>query len=129
MPKLKRGDRALIIIGAVCLAAAALWLAAGALGLVPAAATDGLTVVCQTREGFRREDPLDGDARYTVETSEGYNAVVISNGQVEVAEADCSNQVCVEHDPIDQVGEQIVCLPHGMVIEVVENPADATVLN
>ena len=35
--------------------------------------------------------------------------------------SNCSNQVCVNHDPISQAGEQIVCLPHGLVVEIVQD--------
>lgn len=50
----------------------------------------------------------------------------ISGGSVDVVSANCSNQVCVDHAPASHVGEQIVCLPHGLVIEVVADEADAT---
>ena len=88
----------------------------------------GSVVVCQTREGFYRVDPLDGDAAYTVTTAEGENRVSIAHGTVDVTWADCSNQVCVDHDPISAVGDQIVCLPHGMVLEIVADEADAAQL-
>lgn len=124
MAKLKPGDRVLAVLAALVAAAALIWLAVSTLAPAPT----GLFVVCQTREGFRRTDPLDTDVSYTVTTAEGYNRVTISNGTVDVTEADCSNQVCVDHDPITGAGEQIVCLPHGMVVEIVEDEADAAQL-
>ena len=93
---------------------------------------DEPVVVCQTKDGFRRVDALDADATYTVVTgegdAEGRNTVRIQDGQVDVTEADCSNQVCVDHEPIAHVGEQIVCLPHGMVVEIVAHEEDAASL-
>lgn len=124
MGKLKPGDRAIIVLAALAAAGALAWFALSA----ATPASPGLVVVCQTREGFRRTDPLDADVAYTVTTAEGYNRVVISDGTVDVAEADCSNQVCVDHDPIADAGEQIVCLPHGMVVEIVEDEGDAAQL-
>ena len=62
------------------------------------------------------------------DADEGANTVRIAGGCVDVTYANCSNQVCVEHDPISQVGEEIVCLPHGMVIEIVASEDDATKL-
>lgn len=126
MAKLKPGDRVLIAVAALAAAGALAWFAVTA--LLPAPAQDARMVVCQTREGFYRADPLNAEVTYTVETSEGTNDVTISGGKVDVVRADCDNQVCVEHDPIASAGEQIVCLPHGMVIEVVENEADAAQL-
>lgn len=133
MPHLKRGDRALIVIAAACAIAAVLWLAVQALAPSgPPGAGGGLVVVCQNQEGFRRVDPLSRNTEYTVTTDHGaepgYNKVRIANGSVDVTEADCSNQVCVEHAPISQAGEQIVCLPHGMVVEVLASEDDATQL-
>ena len=124
MAKLKPGDRVLIAVAVLAAAGALAWFAVTAL----APAQDTLMVVCQTREGFYRADPLNTEVAYTVETSEGTNDVAISGGKVDVVRADCDNQVCVEHDPIASAGEQIVCLPHGMVIEVVEDEADAAQL-
>ncbi len=127
MRALKLGDRVLIVLGLVACAAGAIWLALGS-----DAATSDLVVVCQTQDGFRRVDALSDDVSYTVTVTDGdeagYNEVVIANGAVEVVEADCSNQVCVEHDPISAEGEQIVCLPHGMVIEIVADEDDASTL-
>ncbi|MBM6943257.1 NusG domain II-containing protein [Collinsella intestinalis] len=112
-----------MVLAAIVALAALVWFAASA--LAPASAHTGLTVVCQTREGFYRTDALDADVTYTVTTVEGTNRVSIADGEVDVVAADCDNQVCVEHAPINAPGEQIVCLPHGMVIEVVEDEGDA----
>ncbi len=128
MSQLKPGDRALIVIGIIALLACGAWLFATRL----AAPSEGLVVVCQNKEGFYRADPLDAATEYVVRTEDaaeaGYNTVRIADGAVEVVEADCSNQVCVEHDPIRAAGEQIVCLPHGLVVEVVGDEDDATPL-
>lgn len=130
MAKLKRGDRVLIIAGLVIAIVAALGVAASALS--DAAPASDLLVVCQTTDGFYRVDALSDEVTYTVTTThgdeQGYNVVAIAHGTVDVTEADCSNQVCVEHDPISHEGEQIVCLPHGMVVEVVANEADVSAL-
>ena len=58
----------------------------------------------------------------------GENVISISEGRGEVKSANCGNQVCVEHAPISQAGEQIVCLPHGLVVEVVAEESDAAAL-
>ena len=132
MGRLKTGDRVLIAAGIIACLAAAAWFAWQA--LAPHDDAQGLVVVCQTKDGFYRTDPLAADTvvEYTVDSNagaeEGFNTVRIADGTVEVTEADCSNQICVAHDPISQVGEQIVCLPHGLVIEVVAREEDAAEL-
>ncbi len=128
MAALKPGDKALLAFVAVLAVAVLAWF-----GLDSLRTHNNLVVVCQTQDGFRRVDALDHDVTYTVESnrSDGatwYNVVTIENGTVDVTKANCSNQVCVDHDPISRAGEQIVCLPHGMVVEIVEREEDAAEL-
>ena len=130
-PTERRRRADLVLIGAV-LAVALGWFACSRLVAGPA---DTAVVVCQSQDGFYRADSLDSDVSYTVTTpgtgigadaDEGANTVRIAGGCVDVTYANCSNQVCADHAPIDEVGEQIVCLPHGVVIEIVEREQDAT---
>jgi hypothetical protein len=60
------------------------------------------------------------NASFTIETEYGYNNVVIVNGAVDVVSADCKNQVCVNTKEATKAGDIIVCLPHKVVIEIVE---------
>ncbi len=48
----------------------------------------------------------------------GYNLVIIKNKSVFVKEADCKNQICVDHKPINKDHETIVCLPNKLFIEI-----------
>ena len=66
------------------------------------------------------EFPLDEDKSYEVLTDEGTNLVLIEQGRVYVKEADCPDKVCVNHNPISSSSETIICLPHKLVIEIVE---------
>ena len=119
---LKPGDKIVAALVACALVAGGAWLAVRA--LAPAPAGEGLVVVCQSADGFWRVDPLSADASYTVSTESGYNNVTISAGSVDVTKADCANQVCVDTPPISQPGEQIVCLPHQVVVEVARSADD-----
>lgn len=119
------GDLALIALAVAAALAGAIWLSAQGTGT---GAQDGLVVVCQSKDGFYRVDPLDEDVTYTVSTPNGYNNVTIADGTVDVTSADCSNQVCVNTEPASQPGEQIVCLPHEVVIEVANDPDDVAPL-
>lgn len=66
------------------------------------------------------ELPLDQAADFTVTAAGGgYNRVVIADGQVSVTEADCPDQVCVRHAPLDHTGDPIVCLPNRLRVTVV----------
>lgn len=56
----------------------------------------------------------------TVETEYGVNVVQVSHEGVEVIEADCDEQVCVEQGQITDGAVPIVCLPHRLVIQLEE---------
>ncbi len=73
-----------------------------------------------------QELPLDEDTALTVPgPREGYNKVVIQDGEVSVTEANCPDQICVQHIPISETLTQIVCLPNRLVVQVEagEDPA------
>lgn len=135
---LKPGDKTLIVILALALVGGAAWWLFSTRSAGNTAATGkSYLVVTQTKDGFRRVDVLSADAEFSVETpgtgsgdnaDGGVNEVRINDGYASVPSSNCSNQICVEHEPISQPGEQIVCLPHGLVIEVVEHEEDATTL-
>lgn len=123
---LKRGDRLLI-------AALAAALALGGAALVlQTARTDAhgrLDLVCQTKDGQTIRKNLGADTTFRVKTpnaenprsdSPSVNVIRIQNGTAFMEESTCKNQVCVEHAPISRAGQTIVCLPHGLVLEVVE---------
>lgn len=56
----------------------------------------------------------------TIEFDEdtGYNRIVIQDGHVQMEEADCPDQYCVQHAPIHYNHETIICLPHKLVVEI-----------
>ena len=62
---------------------------------------------------------LSEDTEIIVNTENGINHVLIKNGEAWVSDADCSEQICVQHRAISKTGEQIVCLPHRVVLEII----------
>ena len=56
-----------------------------------------------------------------------YNAVTVKDGKIAVTEANCPDQYCVKQGFCNS-GEQIVCLPHKLVISCVgESEIDGAV--
>lgn len=52
---------------------------------------------------------------------EGYaNLASIKDGKATMVKADCPDQICVHHKAIDKDGETIICLPHKIVLEVID---------
>ena len=46
------------------------------------------------------------------------NTLVVEEGAVYMKSADCPDRYCVSKGKISRVGENIVCLPHKLVVEV-----------
>ena len=87
---------------------------------------DTATVVIRDGEQNVYELPLSQDATKTITTDLGTNVIEIKDGRVHVEEADCPNQDCVHQGWIDAVGQQIVCLPHKLTVDIVDEGAEST---
>ena len=107
---------AVLVITALALAAAT---AANALGN----AVDARTAVIQDADGNTFAMPLSKDDVLTVASSAGTNVVEVQSGKVRVSEADCPNQDCVDQGWISNAGQQIVCLPHKLVVNITDEDA------
>lgn len=107
---------AVLIITALALAAAT---AANALGN----AVDARTAVIQDADGNTFTMPLSQDDVLTVASSAGTNVIEVQSGKVRVSEADCPNQDCVDQGWISNAGQQIVCLPHKLVVSITDEDA------
>lgn len=65
--------------------------------------------------------PLDREQTVVIAPADGswHNTLRIADGRAEMVEADCSNQICVHTPPLrEQQAGVIVCLPHGVVVEL-----------
>ena len=87
---------------------------------------DTATVVIRDGEQNVYELPLNQNTTKTVTTDLGTNLIEIKDGRVHVEEADCPNQDCVHQGWIDAAGEQIVCLPHKLTVDIVDESAKTT---
>ena len=114
--RMKLNVVAVLVIAAVALAVAA---AANALG----SAVDARTAVIQDADGNTFTMPLSQDDALTVASSAGTNVIEVQAGKVRVSEADCPNQDCVEQGWISKAGQQIVCLPHKLMVNITDEDA------
>ncbi len=87
---------------------------------------DMATVVIRDGEQNVYELPLSQNTTKGVTTDLGTNLIEIKDGRVHVEEADCPNQDCVHQGWIDAAGEQIVCLPHKLTVDIVDESAKTT---
>ncbi len=80
-------------------------------GDVAVVSVDGITV---------ERLPLDQNCEKRIESgSGGYNVVVIRDGVATVSDASCPDHICVNHRPVSNESETIVCLPNKLVVEIV----------
>ena len=62
----------------------------------------------------------------TIEVKDGdfYNRIRIEDGKAYMEEADCPDRYCEEQGKISGHTQTIVCLPHKLVVEVLDNEND-----
>ncbi len=61
---------------------------------------------------------LNEDVKHTITTELGTNTLVIKDGKAYVTSADCPDEICVAHVPISKTDEEIICVPHRLVIVI-----------
>ena len=78
--------------------------------------------LCLTVDGQVVESlPLDEDCEYDIKSDAGaVNTLVIKDGAAKMTQADCPDKICVNHRAISLSGESIICLPHKVVVSVVD---------
>ena len=64
---------------------------------------------------------LSKDTVFTITTSDGTNTIQVKNHEISVDSADCPDKICVNHAAISHSGENIVCLPHKLVITIISD--------
>ena len=59
------------------------------------------------------------DTEVVIKSGNHTNVLVIENGQAYIKSANCPDKICVAHRKISKTGETIVCLPHKLVVEII----------
>lgn len=108
----------LIVTVAIVLVVGAAFVLTQIQGMQPS----GGYAVVHDGDGGVQSFALDGSdgTEFTVTSSYGTNTITIEDGSVRVSEADCANQDCVRQGAIDRMGQQIICLPHKLWVEIAE---------
>ena len=77
-----------------------------------------------TRDGVLLEeidlDKVEEPRSLVLEDGSGTNTVQVEKGRIRILEADCPDQVCVNQGWISSGAVPIICLPHRLIIEIVE---------
>ncbi|SDH26402.1 hypothetical protein SAMN05421493_10150 [Pseudobutyrivibrio sp. 49] len=82
--------------------------------------TDESAMVIVTVDGQEMgRFPLNQDMEQRFDFPDGsYNVLRIYDGNAEISEASCPDQICVKHHKIHYTNETIVCLPNKLVVEI-----------
>ncbi len=68
---------------------------------------------------IRQSLDLTEDTEYRFENEAGdFNTIQVQEGRVQMKDANCPDKLCIHQGQISKNGETIVCLPHGLVIEI-----------
>lgn len=109
----------MVLIGALLVVAVAGML------VIQALREEGAQVVITWNGEVEGTYPLDEDQTFFFEgESGGYNVVTIEDGFVFMEEANCPDQICVKHKPLNQTADPIVCLPNSLVVKVITNETE-----
>lgn len=77
-----------------------------------------------TRDGVLLEeidlDRVSEPYSFPLEDGSGRNTLSVERGRICVSEADCPDQICVNQGWISNGAVPIICLPHRLMIEIVD---------
>ena len=80
-----------------------------------------VVVTVEGREVLRR--PLAMSDTYEIKQDDGaVNVIAVENGAVYMKEANCRDGLCIHQGKMKNAAKTIVCLPHKLEIELVQNP-------
>lgn len=111
MDKHLRSD--LLLLGALAAAGLALLL------VLHLARETGARVVVRSDGEQIASFSLSETVEYTIQTRDGgVNELRIADGAVWLESANCPDRLCVKQGKIRYAGDSIICLPHGVVVEL-----------
>ncbi len=70
--------------------------------------------------------PLSENRKVEIESENGYNLLVIENGEAYIEEASCPDKLCMRQGKVNRNGETLVCLPNKTTVTVVSDKKSDT---
>ena len=108
--------RDFILIGAVLMLALLCWLIPRAAGIFAGEESSQVRITV----GGEEYGTYSLSEDQTIEINDT-NICEIKDGEVNMTQADCPDQLCIHQGPIHIQGETIVCLPNRVVVEITGN--------
>jgi hypothetical protein len=63
-------------------------------------------------------DKIDTAEEIKITYKDGYNIIRIEKGRIRIVDADCPDKLCVKTGWITESGQNIICLPHKLIIKI-----------
>ncbi len=70
--------------------------------------------------------PLSQNREVEIESENGYNLLIIENGEAYIKEASCPDKLCMHQGKASRHGETLVCLPNKTIVTVVSDKTPDT---
>ncbi|MGL4914439.1 MAG: NusG domain II-containing protein [Romboutsia sp.] len=67
-----------------------------------------------------------GEKTFNIKTKTGTNTIFIQNNIIKIIKADCNDELCVKQGEASNVGENIICLPNKLIIEIKGDEKDSS---
>lgn len=71
-------------------------------------------------------ESLEFTIEYTSDEITVYNTIHVENGSIGIVDADCPDKVCQHMGMTSSANFPITCLPHKLVIQIVDNLEDTS---
>jgi hypothetical protein len=92
---------------------------AGAIAFFPFMRSNAPATAVVYRDNARiAEYPLSETKEFSIAGAQGQMALDIDKGGIRVYAAHCPNQICVHTGFIKQPGQQIICVPNHVIVEI-----------
>lgn len=76
-------------------------------------------LILQVNGKTEKKLDLSKNIDYTIQNDNGdYNTISIKDGIVKMKDTNCPDKLCIHQGKISKNGETIVCLPHGLIVEI-----------
>lgn len=85
-------------------------------------ANDGEQVIVKVDKKEIARYDLNTDREVIIDGKDGgKNTLVIKDGKAYIKDATCPDKLCEHQGKIHMVGQSLVCLPHRVVVEIVDD--------
>ena len=69
---------------------------------------------------------FEGEKTFNIKTKNGTNTILVENNTIKIVEANCNDELCVKQGEASKVGQNIICLPNKLIIEIKGDEKDSS---